>query len=113
MTSWIETRITSPTRLADAAAEGERVGPVNADGAVNLLVREGGAAVLSERNNSHQCQPHSESLPPSARPPDELVDRLPVVLPGLPVRPPLLVVVHQPLEAGVKLGSRLPQQQES
>ena len=47
------------------------------------------------------------------RQPDELVDRLPVVLPGLPVRPPLLVVVHQPLEAGVKLGSRLPQQQQS
>ena len=48
-----------------------------------------------------------------ARQPDELVDRLPVVLPGLPVRPPLLVVVHQPLEAGVKLGSRLSEQQES
>ena len=53
------------------------------------------------------------TLKVSLRQPDELVDRLPVVLPGLPVRPPLLVVVHQPLEAGVKLGSRLPQQQQS
>ena len=33
--------------LADPAAEGERVRPVNAHGAVDLLVREGGAAVLS------------------------------------------------------------------
>ena len=64
--SWVAKCIdpaTNPTRLADAAAEGERVGPVNADGAVDLLVREGGAAVLSERNNS-QSQPYSESFPP-------------------------------------------------
>ena len=44
--------------------------------------------------------------------PDELVDRLSVLLPRLLVLPPLLVVVHQPLEPGVEVRPRLPQEQE-
>ena len=44
--------------------------------------------------------------------PDELVDSLSVLPPGLLVPPPLLVVVHQPLEPGVKVRPRLPQEQE-